>query len=99
MSEPRDRRRERLVRVAIAENPATAAVIQDTLEQAGIRSMLKNRDALAVTWGSQGGPFSAEVYVLEGDADLASALLGGETRAALPPPALEEKKRRRRWWW
>lgn len=102
MTEQRDRARERLVRAAVAENPITAEMIRDTLEQAGIRSMLKNRDPLSVnTGGAFAIPWAMEVWVLEGDAEAAAAVLGGAPPPeALPSPALPAKspQRRRRWW-
>ncbi|MFN8558044.1 MAG: DUF2007 domain-containing protein [Dehalococcoidia bacterium] len=99
MSERRDRARERLVRAAVAENPATADMVRDTLRAAGIPSMLKNVDALSVSWGGQAPPWALEVWVLEGDADLAAALLGGERAPTpLPPPALGPSERPRRRW-
>ena len=100
MPEERDLVRERLVRAAVAENPMAAELIRDTLAQAGIRTMLKNRDALSVYTGSGlASPWSVEVWVLEGDADTAADLLGGRPAGpALPSPALAETPPRRRWW-
>lgn len=99
----RDRRHERLVRVALAENPMTAQVIQDALDAAGIRCMVKNRDGAAVMLGGIfTAPFALEVYVLEGDAAAASAILGGRPPAPpLPPPSVEGPRsgQPRRWWW
>jgi hypothetical protein len=97
----RDITRERLVRVAVAENPATAQLIRDALSEAGIRSMLRNRDsAAAIMGGGVAMPYALEVLVLEGDVDRASALLGGAPAPpGLPPPALATRQRRRRRWW
>ena len=103
MTEQRDRQRERLVRAAVAENQFTAEMIRQTLAQAGIRSMLKNRDGASVTFGGSQSAWSMEVWVLEGDAEAAAALLGGDPPApALPPPALPDQPGRptggfRRW--
>lgn len=97
MTEQRDRARERLVRVAVAENPTTASMIRETLTGAGIQSMLKNRDATSVIWGTAGTPWSVEVWVLEGDAEAAAAVLGGTPAPPLPPPAVEPHHKRR-WW-
>lgn len=100
-SEQRDRRSERLVRVAIAENAAAARLIQDELEAAGIRSLLKNRDATALALGgAPPAPFTLEIFVLEGDADAASALLdGGPVPPGLPLPAHPPRSSKRRRWW
>lgn len=100
MTEGRDRARERLVRVAVAENTITAEMIRETLAQAGIRSMLKNRDGAAVVFGGGlAGSWSLEVWVLEGDADAAAVLLGGPPPPpALSPPAVPEAPAKRRWW-
>lgn len=99
----RDRSRERLVRVAIAENPLTAHLIQETLTRAGIRCMVKNRDPVSVAQGVLASPWALEVYVLEGDADAAFLALGGEAGEApppLPPPAVPGGAGGgvRRWW-
>ena len=99
----RDRRRERIVRVAIAENAFTAEMLRAQLQEAGIRSLVRNRDAGSVVIGGIGGAsYSLELLVLEGDADLAAAVLGaGPQQEALPPPRLsatERRARRRRWW-
>ena len=102
MTEPpvpagRDRSRERLVRVAVAETPLTAQVIQDSLRDAGIPSVARNRDGAAITLGGLGGLlFSVDIFVLEGDADAANALLGGPPPEALSPPALIRRPRRKR---
>ena len=99
----RDRRRERIVRVAIAENSFTAEMLRAQLQEAGIRSLIRNRDSGNAVFGGMGGVnYSLEVMVLEGDADLAAAVLGaGPQHEALPPPRLREQRRRqrrRRWW-
>lgn len=95
----RDRAHERLVRAAVAENPTTAELIRDTLAEAGIRSMVKNCDNLSVVYGGvAAGPWSLEVWVLEGDAAAAAAILGGTPAPPLPPPAVTAPPRRRRWW-
>ncbi len=93
----RDRRRERLVRVAVADNTFTAEFLKQQLREAGIRSLVRNREGGSGVVSAIGGTF--EVFVLEGDADLASNVLGGPPEP-LPPPALPAPKRvrRRRWW-
>ncbi len=94
MSVQRDRSHEPLVQVAVAENPATAQMIQDLLQQYHIRSMTKNTDgAFTVTGGL---PFSIEIYVLEGDAGAAEAVLSEHRPAPpqqLPPPRRRYRKR------
>lgn len=97
----RDRSRERLVRVAIAENPLTAHLIEETLARAGIRCMVKNRDPVSVAQGVLASPWALEVYVLEGDADAASLALGGEPLPdPLPPPTVPSRPTPGRgpWW-
>jgi hypothetical protein len=96
MTGQRDLARERLVRVAVAENPATAQLICDALTEAGIRSMLRNRDNASAYLGSLAAPFALEVYVLEGDADAASALLGDSTVPVPLPPAQGGRRTKRR---
>jgi hypothetical protein len=101
---PRDRRREPLVVVAIAENGFTAAMLREQLAEAGIRALV--RDQHSVVLGPlAGGNFGHEVLVLAGDADRATAVIGeGQPPAPLPPPALPTPerhrpgRRRRRWW-
>ncbi len=98
--ERRDRRRERLVRVAVADNTFTGEMLREQLREAGIPALLRNREGGVGVFAALGGTF--ELFVLEGDAALASAVLGGDTppeplpspRLAAPPPAT----RRRRWW-
>jgi len=88
----RDRRHERLVRVAIAENSLTAHLIQETLARAGIRCTVKNQDPVSVAQGVLASPWALEVYVLEGDAMAAALALGGEgAPEPLPPPALPSR--------
>ena len=94
----RDRRRERLVQVAVADNTFTAEFLKQQLREAGIHSLVRNREGGSAVIGAIGGTF--EVLVLEGDADLASNVLGGAPPEPLPPPALPapRRPRRRRWW-
>ena len=94
----RDRRRERLVRVAIAPNIFTAEMLRGQLQEAGIRAMVRNRDAGNVVVGGIAGTF--ELFVLEGDRDLAAAVLGDDPPPeALPSPQINTTRRRRRRWW
>jgi hypothetical protein len=96
----RDRRRERLVRVAVADNMFTAEFLRDRLKEAGIPSTMRNREGGAAVVGGIAGTF--ELFVLEGDADLAAAVIGdGTPPESLPPPSLpaaRPRTRRRRWW-
>ena len=92
MNEGRDRAREPMMQVAVAENTATAQMIQDLLGQAGIRSLLKNtNDASQFTGGSL--PFTLQIFVLEGDAAAAEVLLADER----PVPARQLGSGRRRY--
>jgi len=96
----RDRKRERLVLVAVADNVLTAELLRDQLREAGVPSTMRNREGGAVIVGGLGGTF--EISVLEGDADLASAVIGGDRPPdALPSPTLpgpRPRPKRRRWW-
>lgn len=96
----RDRRRERLVKVAVADNTFTAEMLKDQLREAGIPSVTRNREGGVGVLAGFAGTF--EVFVLEGDADLASAVLGGgPAPEPLPPPSLPSPRvrpKRRRWW-
>lgn len=92
MSEARDRRGERLVRLAVAEDPATAEVWRDALEQAGIRSLVRNVDTLAA-W-SGGAALTLELLVLEGDVEAARAIVDAEPA---PQQAEPRHHRARRW--
>lgn len=73
----RDRAREPLVRVAVAENDFDAQLIHDELAEAGIRCMVRSDDVLtsarAVGFAA---PFSRAVFVLEGDLPRAREILG-----------------------
>ena len=95
----RDRERERLVLVAVADNMFTAQLLRDQLRDAGIACSVRNREGGAGIVGGITGTF--EVFVLEGDAPLAEAVLAGDPPPeALPPPRLPPppRQKRRRWW-
>ena len=95
----RDRARERLVVVAVADNHFTAELLREQLREAGIPSTSRNREGGAAVLGGIGGTF--EIAVLEGDSDRAASMLGGATQAPLvPSPSLPPgpRRRRRRWW-
>lgn len=94
MNEPRDRSHEPLVQAAVAENPATAQMIQDLLRQAGIRSMVKNTNDASPFLGGSALSFTLEIFVLEGDAVAAEAILSDNRPA--PPPRLGPGRRRYR---
>jgi hypothetical protein len=95
LSEQRDRAREPLVQVAVAENPATAQMIQDLLKQAGVRSLAKNTDSAFSVTGVASLPFTIEIFVLEGDAGVAEAILS-DSRPARPEQLPAPKRRYRR---
>ncbi|MGD9892031.1 MAG: DUF2007 domain-containing protein [Dehalococcoidia bacterium] len=96
----RDRQNERLVLVAVADNTFTAQLLGDQLRDAGIGCSIRNREGGAAIVGGISGTF--EVFVLEGDAALASDILGaGATPKSLPSPQLPpppSRPKRRRWW-
>lgn len=102
--EQRDRARERLVQVAVAESAYTAELLRDQLAQAGIAAMVRNRDGASPWLGPLGSAYSHELLVLEGDADAANALIGdGPPAPELSPPKLAPSSKRaarprRRWW-
>lgn len=78
----RDRAREPLVRVAVAENDFDAQLIQDELAEAGIRCMIRSDDVLTSARGvGFAAPFSRGVFVLEGDRARARELLGDRADA------------------
>lgn len=93
----RDRGREKLVKVAVAENPVTAELIRQTLTEAGVPCLVKNRDPIGVIYGGAlSSPFSMQVFVLEGDEEAAIAALGGRAPAELPHPPLPSPRRYRK---
>jgi hypothetical protein len=95
----RDRAREPLVKIAVAENPATGEMVQQVLADAGIRCLIKNTDPLGVMSGSLWtSPFAVQVFVLSGDesdaqAALASAGFDTSTMLALPRPRRYKRRR------
>ena len=93
----RDRSREKLVKIAVAENPPTAELIKQTLAEANIPCLVKNTSALGVIYGGGlSGSYALQVFVLEGDEIAALEALGGGLREELPPPALEPRRRYRK---
>ena len=80
--EGRDPARERLVKAARFDNVVEAQLAHDRLEQAGIRSLLKNVDPLSA-YETGALPLAIDLFVLEGDAEAAADLLADEE---LPPP-------------
>ncbi len=77
MSTRRDRARERLVRVAVAENPMAAELLAGMLKEAGIRCMVKDVGPAPSFLGA-GALASFEIFVLDGDAAAAAAVLSDE---------------------
>ncbi|HEY3111730.1 MAG TPA: DUF2007 domain-containing protein [Chloroflexota bacterium] len=66
---------QKLVRVAVAPDPVTAAMWQEALRRAGVPALLRNRDPLSVAWGTPAAPFSCELLVSAADADAARLIL------------------------
>ncbi len=83
------------MQVAVAENPATAQMIQDLLRQAGIHSLAKNTDSAFSVTGVSTLPFTIEIFVLEGDAGIAEAILS-ESRPSRPEQLPAPKRRYRK---
>jgi hypothetical protein len=84
------------VRIAVAENPATAELVKQELADAGINSMTKNTDALGVMSGSLwSSPFSVEIFVLSGDEAAAQKVLVDRGFNTDGPISLPEKRRYR----
>lgn len=93
----RDRSREKLVKVAVAENSATAELIKQTLAEANVPCLIKNTSALGVIYGGGlTGAFALQIFVLEGDEAAALEALGGPPPSALPAPALPPRRRYRK---
>jgi carbamoylphosphate synthase large subunit len=96
-AQQRDRSREKMVKVAVAENLSTAELIKQTLAEAGVPCLVKNTSSLGVIYGGAlGGSFALQVYVLEGDEAAAIEALGGRAPEALPSPSLPPRRRYRR---
>lgn len=83
MSAGRDRAREQLVRIAVADDPATAEIWRAALRDAGVEALVKNANPLTALSG--GAVLSLEVWVLQGDADEALTVLGAEPAAGSAP--------------
>lgn len=67
---------EPLVRLGVARDEVELALWRDVLEQEGIPIMVKNVDALAISYSSPPLPYSLAVYVLPRDQKRARWLLG-----------------------
>lgn len=95
----RDRAREPLTKVAVAENPPTAELVRQLLDEAGIPCLVKNTDPLGVVYGSLWtSPFSVQIFVLSGDEAHAQAVLaahGWDTSATLALPAAPKRRYKR----
>lgn len=63
------------VRIAVAPNPTVAAMWQEALREAGIVALVRNRDAVASTYGVPGFAYSCEILVMTARADDARAIL------------------------
>ncbi len=93
----RDRSREPLVKLAVAENPATGEMIRQLLEDAGVPSLVKNTDALGVLAGSLWtSPFAVQIFVLSGDEPAAQAALAAAGFDTATTLALPHRRYRRR---
>lgn len=65
------------MKVAVAENPMTAELLAGMLSEAGIRCMVKDVGPAPAFLGA-GALASYEIFVLEGDAGAAAAVLSDE---------------------
>jgi len=96
----RDRSREPLVKIAVAENQATAELVRQALTDVGIRCLAKNTDPLGVLYGSLWtSPFSVQVFVLSGDEAHAQAIFnarGWDTSVPLSLPVRSPRRYKRR---
>jgi len=93
----RDKSREPLVKIAVAENPATADLVQQVLAEAGIHCLAKNTDPLGVMYGTLwSSPFSVQIFVLWGDESAAQAALAASGLDTSAPIALPTRRRSRR---
>jgi len=96
----RDRSREALVKIAVAENQATAELVRQTLADEGIHCLVKNTDPLGVLYGSLWtSPFSVQVFVLSGDEAKAQTIFGDrgwDTSAPLSLPVRAPRRYKRR---
>jgi hypothetical protein len=90
------------VKIAVAENPTTADLVRQLLEDSGIPCLVKNTDPLGVLYGSLWtSPFAVQIFVLSGDEPAAQAALAAEgfdiaTTLALPAAPARPRRRRRR---
>jgi hypothetical protein len=92
----RDRSREPLVKIAVAENPATAELVRQTLAEDGIRCLVKNTDPIGVMYGSLWtSPFALQIFVLSGDEARAQELFAAHGWDASVPLSLPVRVPRR----
>jgi hypothetical protein len=88
------------VKIAVAENPATADHVRQMLDEEGIHCLVKNTDALGVMYGALWtSPFALQVFVLSGDEAIAQEVLaarGFDTSSPLQLPARQVRRYGRR---
>jgi len=69
-------RREPLVRLAVAQSEVEARIWQEILRQEGITALIRNVDALSISYVAAPSPYSYELWVLAREASRARELLG-----------------------
>lgn len=96
-SNGRNRAREPLVKIAVAENSPTAELVKQALADVGIRCLTKNTDPLGVMYGQLwSSPFSVQIFVLSGDESAAQAALAACGMNTSEPISLPLRRRYRR---
>lgn len=65
-----------LVLLASPEGEPEAMILRDILADAGIRALVKNRDAVSVNAGGMGGWWAFEIWVLRRDLARARDIIG-----------------------
>jgi len=79
---------DKLVLVARPRGEAEAQLFRDMLEQEGIRSMIRNRDAVSARAGGVGPPWAYELWVLRRDLARSRELIGPDV--SLPADAEDD---------
>ena len=69
---------DKLVLLTRPEGEGEAILFRDMLKDAGIRSLVKNRDAVSVNAGGMGPPWAYELWVLRRDLARARGVIGVE---------------------
>jgi hypothetical protein len=64
------------------EGEPAAELLRGILEQEGVRSMIKNRDAVSARGGGMGPPWAYELWVLRKDLARAREIIGVEDTPA-----------------